>query len=549
MRIFLYLFLIINALNLKAQDSIIMPNSLARDSISYAGFPVTVYDKNLFFIKNSLGPLSAQERARLATEKIIELEKDLATKPDSISLDTSGESANIIYKSLILVSITEADAKVNQSTVNYLANNYRKAIVEIIKKYRNENNMVEIAKRVGLGLVIIFVLILIIFYINRYVNRFKEWLSNKLSNKIDGIKISNYELLSQEKQLLLLRQGINIGKYFIIILSIYLTLPIIFRLFPWTKTWSDVLIDFILNPLKSIFSSIVNFIPNLISIIVIVIFFRYIIRILGYLAGEVEAGKLKLKGFYPDWALPTFKIIKFILYAFMVVVIWPKIPGSSSDIFKGVSVFLGLLVSFGSSSAIGNMVAGLVITYMRPFVLQDRVKIGDVTGDVVEKSLLVTRLRTIKNEIVTIPNSTILSGNTINYTIMAKKEGFILHTTITIGYDEPWRKIHDLMINAALATEGVDVKRKPFVLQTSLEDWYVAYQINAYTKQPEKSALIYSNLHANIQDKFNEAGVEIMSAHYQTLRDGNKTTIPSDYLPDGYETPGFNVNVTEKKKK
>jgi small-conductance mechanosensitive channel len=233
----------------------------------------------------------------------------------------------------------------------------------------------------------------------------------------------------------------------------------------------------------------------------------------------------------------------------MVVVIWPKIPGSSSDIFKGVSVFLGLLVSFGSSSAIGNMVAGLVITYMRPFVLQDRVKIGDVTGDVVEKSLLVTRLRTIKNEIVTIPNSTILSGNTINYTIMAKKEGFILHTTITIGYDEPWRKIHDLMINAALATEGVDVKRKPFVLQTSLEDWYVAYQINAYTKQPEKSALIYSNLHANIQDKFNEAGVEIMSAHYQTLRDGNKTTIPSDYLPDGYETPGFNVNVTEKKKK
>jgi small-conductance mechanosensitive channel len=549
MRIFLSLFLIINALNLKAQDSIIMPDSLARDSISYAGFPVTVYDKNLFFIKNSLGPLSAQERARLATEKIIELEKDLATKPDSISLDTSGGSANIIYKSLILVSITEADAKVNQSTVNYLAKNYRKAIVEIIKKYRNENNMVEIAKRVGLGLVIIFVLILIIFYINRYVNRFKEWLSNKLSNKIDGIKISNYELLSQEKQLLLLRQGINIGKYFIIILSIYLTLPIIFRLFPWTKTWSDVLIDFILDPLKSIFSSIVNFIPNLISIIVIVIFFRYIIRILGYLAGEVAAGKLKLKGFYPDWAQPTFKIIKFILYAFMVVVIWPKIPGSNSDVFKGVSVFLGLLVSFGSSSAIGNMVAGLVITYMRPFVLNDRVKIGDVTGDVVEKSLLVTRLRTIKNEIVTIPNSAILSGNTINYTIMAKKEGSILYTTITIGYDEPWRKIHDLLINAALATEGVDAKRKPFVLQTSLEDWYVSYQINAYTKQPEKSALIYSNLHANIQDKFNEAGVEIMSAHYQTLRDGNKTTIPSDYLDKDYETQGFIVDAKEQKKK
>ncbi|MBK0382332.1 mechanosensitive ion channel [Pedobacter sp. SD-b] len=547
MRIFLFFFLIINALNLKAQDKISVPDSLDRDSISYAGFPVTVYDKNLFYIKNSIGPLSAKERARLATEKIVELEKDLATKTDSIILDTTGGNANIIYKNIILVAITQADAKANQSTVNQLATNYQKAIVDIINKYRNENNIVEIAKRVGFGLLIILLLVLIIFYLNRYINRFKEWLSYKLNNKIDGIKIRNYELLSQDSQMIFIRRAINVGKYFIIILTIYLTLPIIFQLFPWTKTWSDALINFILIPLKSIVSSIIDFIPNLISIIIIVMFFRYIVKGLGYLAGEVAAGKLKLNGFYPDWAQPTFKIIKFVLYAFMVVVIWPKIPGSDSDIFKGVSVFLGLLVSFGSSSAIGNMVAGLVITYMRPFVLKDRVKIGDVTGDVVEKSLLVTRLRTIKNEIVTIPNSAILSGNTINYTVMAKKEGSILHTTITIGYDEPWRKIHDLLISAALASEGIDTKRKPFVLQTSLEDWYVAYQINAYTKQPERSALIYSNLHANIQDKFNEAGVEIMSSHYQTLRDGNKTTIPSDYLPDDYEVPSFVIEKDDKK--
>ncbi len=549
MRIILYFFLIIGALNLKAQNKIVVPDSLNRDSISYAGFPVTVYNKNLFYIKNSLGPLTAQERARLATEKIEVLEKDLATKTDSILLDTTGGNANIIYNNIILVSITEADAKANQSTINQLANNYQKAIVKIISKYRNENNIVEIAKRVGFGLLIILLLVLIIFYLNKYINRFKEWLSNNFINKIDGIKIRNYELLSKESQLIFLRRTVNVIKYFVIIIIIYLTLPIIFRLFPWTKAWSDALINFILEPLKSILSSIINFIPNLISIIVIVMFFRYIIKGLGYLAGEIAIGKLKLNGFYPDWASPTFKIVKFILYAFMVVVIWPKIPGSDSDIFKGVSVFLGLLVSFGSSSAIGNMVAGLVITYMRPFILQDRVKIGDVTGDVIEKSLLVTRLRTIKNEIVTIPNSAILSGNTINYSVMAKKEGCILHTTVTIGYDEPWRKIHDLMVSAALATEGVNTKRKPFVLQTSLDDWYVSYQINAYTKLPEKSAVIYSNLHANIQDKFNEAGVEIMSAHYQTLRDGNKTTIPSDYLDNNYVSPAFNIDVNEKKKK
>lgn len=547
MRYLLFLVLSFSLLSSKAQDKIIVPDSISRDSISDAGFPVTIYDKNLFYIKNSLGPLSAEERARLATQKITELEKDLATKPDSVSIDTSGGNANIIYRNLILVSITPKDATSNQSTVNQLAINYRKAIIDIIKKYRNENNIVEITKRVGLGLLIILVLVLIIFYLNRYVNRFKEWASEKLNSKLDGIKIKRYELISKDNQLLVIRRAVNVLKYVIIALSIYITLPLIFRLFPWTKSWSDALINFILNPLRNILNSIIDFIPNLISIIVIIGFFKYAIKGIGFLADEIDAGKLKIQGFYPDWAKPTFKIIKFVLYAFMVVVIWPKIPGSDSDIFKGVSVFLGLLVSFGSSSAIGNMVAGLVITYMRPFVLKDRVKIGEVTGDVVEKSLLVTRIRTIKNEIITIPNSAILSGNTVNYTVLAKKEGYILHTTITIGYDAPWRQIHELMIAAANATEGIDTKfRKPFVLQTSLDDWYVSYQINAYTKQPEKAAVIYSHLHANIQDKFNEAGVEIMSPHYQTIRDGNQTTIPSDYLPDDYQIPGFNVKSEKK---
>ena len=407
------------------------------------------YNETLFYIKNNLGPLSAEDRAKMASEKIVVLEKDLLTKTDSITIDTSGGFANIIYKNIILVSVSPQDAKANQTTDYELALNYKKSIVQIINKYRDENNIVEISKKVGFGLLIILILVLIIFYLNRYFNRFKEWLSEKIAERLSGLQIRNYEVLSKDSQLLFLRRAINVGKYLLIILCVYIALPIIFRLFPWTKDWSDALIDFVLDPLRSIFNAIIDFIPNLISIIIIVMFFKYVIKGIGFLANEIEVGKLKLRGFYPDWAKPTFKIIKLILYAFMVVVIWPKIPGSDSDIFKGVSVFLGLLISFGSSSAIGNMVAGLVITYMRPFVLKDRVKIGDVTGDVVEKSLLVTRIKTIKNEIVTIPNSAILSGNTTNYTVMAKKEGYIVNTTITIGYDAPWRQIHELLISAA----------------------------------------------------------------------------------------------------
>jgi small-conductance mechanosensitive channel len=191
-------------------------------------------------------------------------------------------------------------------------------------------------------------------------------------------------------------------------------------------------------------------------------------------------------------------------------------------------------------------VAGMVITYMRPFKIGDRVKIGEVTGDVIEKNLLVTRIRTIKNEDITVPNSSVLSGHSVNYSSSSQNLGLILHTTVTIGYDVPWKKVHELLISAAKASKEISNKKEPFVLQTSLDDFYVAYQINAYTENPNLMAETYSSLHQNIQDKFNEAGVEILSPHYRGLRDGNATTIPADYLPPDYIPPSFNIKKNDK---
>ena len=195
------------------------------------------------------------------------------------------------------------------------------------------------------------------------------------------------------------------------------------------------------------------------------------------------------------------------------------------------------------------MVAGLVITYMRPFKIGDRIKIGDITGDVIEKNMLVTRVRTIKNEEITIPNSSVLSGNTINYSSISKTEGLIIHTTVTIGYDIPWKDMHQALIDAALKTDMILKQPKPFVLQTSLDDFYVSYQINAYTKEPASQAQIYSELHKNIQDVCNERGLEILSPHYRSERDGNMTTIPADYLPEDYKAPEFNVKLNTGNKK
>ncbi len=185
---------------------------------------------------------------------------------------------------------------------------------------------------------------------------------------------------------------------------------------------------------------------------------------------------------------------------------------------------------------------------MRAFQLGDRVKIGDTLGDIVEKTLLVTRVRTRHNEIITIPNSTIMNSNTINYSSEARNSGLIMKTTVTIGYDVPWRKVHEMLLEAAKRTNFVLDDPKPFVLQTSLDDFYVSYELNIFTREANAQAMVYSDLHQNIQDTFNEHGVEIMSPHYRAARDGNLTTIPADYLPSDYVVPSFSVEFKSKTK-
>ncbi len=195
----------------------------------------------------------------------------------------------------------------------------------------------------------------------------------------------------------------------------------------------------------------------------------------------------------------------------------------------------------------GNIVAGIVLTYTRAFLIGDRVQIANTIGDVIDKGLLVTRIRTIKNVEVAIPNSMVLSSHILNYSLQSQERGLILHTTVTIGYDTPWRLMHETLIKAAIATSDILQEPLPFVLQTSLDDFYVCYELNAYTNQPQEMAGIYSELHQNIQDECNEAGIEIMSPHYGALRDGNSSTIPSDHLPKEYQAPSFQVDFRNGK--
>ena len=494
------------------------------------GVPVIAEGDTLFYLFTKRGGYAPQQRAQMTGAAIEEIGKRFNLRPDSVSIDHSDIVSDLMYGNKVLLSLTDQDALWEGVSRDSLAKERRQNVITKLHEMKAEHSVWRMAKRI-----LYFLLVIVGQYL---LFRLTNWLFRKLKvrilrlkdTKIKPVSIQGYELLDAQKQANLLVFLAGIGRYILMGIQLVITVPLIFIIFPQTEGLAYRLLGYIWNPIRNIFVDIIDYIPNLFTIVVIWYAVKYLVRMVLYLAREIEAGRLKFNGFYPDWAMPTFHIVRFLLYAFMIAMIYPYLPGSKSGVFQGISVFVGLIVSLGSSTVIGNIIAGLVITYMRPFKMGDRIKLNDTSGDIIEKTPLVTRIRTPKNEVVTVPNSFIMSSHTVNYSTSAREYGLIIHSEVSIGYDVPWRQVNQILIDAALNTPGVVDDPRPFVLETSLSDWYPVYQINAYIKEAHKMAQIYSDLHQTIQDKFNEAGIEIMSPHYMAVRDGNETTIPKDDL-------------------
>ncbi|MGL4412473.1 MAG: mechanosensitive ion channel domain-containing protein [Bacteroidales bacterium] len=516
--------------SLRAADSVKraeLVKSIAERKKGVEGVPVVLVNDTICKIYTNIAQFSAEERAAGSSAKILHLAKRYNFKRDSLMLVPSEGGTMIMHGSTILLNVTESDAIWMEKDRMELANIYKDRLLDAIAQYQSETTIMNRVKQVGLALLVIIIQIFLIWGVNRL---FKTYVDKRIIEKegvlFKGFKIKDYQLLDSHKEIEVVLFFSKVLRYGINLLQLYITLPILFSIFPATEHWAEMLFLWILTPVSKIFNGFIDYIPNILTILVIYLVTRYVVKFFGYIMGEIESGKLEVGGFYSDWSRATFNIIRFLLYAFMMVMIFPYLPGSDSEIFKGASVFIGIVFSLGSSSVVSNIVAGMVITYMRPFKLGDRIKVGDLIGDVVEKTPVVTRLRTPKNEVVTVPNSTLISSNVVNYSSETLHDGLILSTTVTIGYDAPWRQVHELLISAAERTPLIIKEPKPYVLQTSLDDFYVSYQLCAYTSDAQKMARTYSALHANIQDSFNEAGVEIMSPHYRAERDGNAITIP-----------------------
>lgn len=510
-------------INAQADDSL----KLDKKSVNLSESPAFVFfhGDTLFTIYASLGPYKPADRAKSISNRLEKLADQIIFVRDSFNITEEDNFSIVSYKDFMILSLSDADVAPLNQPRQQVAEMYTQIIKTAFVKRIEDKSFSEWLISIGLTILTLGGLFLIIFLINRIF----RWINKKLIDYEKGLKRkrkSLFRYLAPKGPEYFFIFVSNILKFALIVLVLFFYLPLLFSFLPWTKGIVEQFYTYVSDPVMFIVNGLINFLPDLFFIILIFIVARYIVRIITYVSGEIEQGKLKLKGFHKDWAKPTLNIVKIIVYAFALVFMFPHLPGSDSKAFQGVSIFLGVLFSLGSTSAISNIVAGIVITYMRPFMIGDRVKIGETIGDVVEKTLLVTKIRTTKNEDVTIPNATIINAHLWNYTKNASDLGIILHPTVTIGYDVPSEIVIDLLLKAAKNTKNLTRDFKPFVLQKSLNDFYVEYELNVYTKQPSKMPFFYSELNQSIQREFNNAGVEILSPHYNAIRDGNASTIP-----------------------
>ena len=490
------------------------------------GVPVVVEGDTLFKIYAARGGHSAADRADNASEMIMKIGHDGRLRRDSVYLLDNDTYIDIMYSDKVIMSVTEQDALWHATDKQKLAHIYMSIISDKIELLKAENSFWKIVKRLALFVLVICIQYLLVRLINYLFRRLRRQVIRLKVTRLRPLVVRDYELLDTRHLCRILLIVCNFLRYVVLLLLFIFTVPILFSIFPQTEKLALEIFYYIVDPIKMVLKGIIEYIPNLFIIAIIWYCIRYLVKGLKYISHEISTEKLKISGFYPDWAEPTFNIIRFLLYAFMIALIYPYLPGSESGVFQGISVFVGLIVSLGSSSVISNFIAGFVITYMRPFKTGDFIKVNDTVGNVVEKSPFVTRIRTIKNEMVTIPNSFITTSNTVNYSASARHHGLIIHTVLTMGYDVPWRRVHQLLIDSALKTKGVLEHPAPFVLELELNDNYMCYQINAYIKEADEMPVIMSDLLQNIQDLFNEAGIELFAPHHFTTRSRCEVTGP-----------------------
>lgn len=497
----------------------------AEDFIPSKGSAVVTFNNQPLFVLHPVhNQYSAEERARIITDRIQQIADNEAVSSSlQIQISETHESSRLFLDGKLVMFIFDQEATAENMPRPALADKRAKIIERAIRQYHLDMQPQNVMYRFGLSF-LASVVCFLLWRVNNWIALRMELILNQRREK--AFPVLKFILLSEQVAGYFLNKISLFLLWFVRLILLYGYSFTILSIFPRTREYADLVLSYLWQPLGNVTELVIEVLPNLATIFIILVLFWYILGFIRLIAREIESGNIVLGGFHHEWASPTYALIRLLVIVLAFIAIFPYIPGSNSPVFQGMSVFLGLLFSVASSSALSNIVAGYVLIYTRAFKEGDVIKSGEYSGIVVHQALLATSVRTFKNEIVTVPNSLLLSGSIVNYSHNLAENRLTLHTTITIGYDVPWRTVHELLKEAALHTEGILVNPPPFVLQTALNDFHISYQLNAFTSSPEQMPRQYSALHQNIQDYFRDNNIEIMSPHYTAFRNGNQTTIP-----------------------
>ncbi len=488
-------------------------SNAAIQEAEFATAPVTL-DGSVLFRVRGVSAYPAEKRAAAIKARIEDIARDSSFQTGALQVVESEETSQIVAGDTIIMRVMDSDAHIEEVRRQVLAKAIAQRIREAIEDYRHTRSPNVLLKDGLYALAATFVLALTLVLVTWAARWLDALMERRWHRHIHSLGIQSYQIVRAEHLWAALRGTLRAGRWLAFLTVVLAYLHFVLALFPWTRELAERLLVIVLGPLASITRGIVADIPDLAFLAILFIVVRYGLKLTRFFFDGVAREAVTISGFQPQWAWPTYKILRIAIIAFALVVAYPYIPGSESAAFKGVSLFLGVVFSLGSSSVIANTIAGYALIYRRAFQLGDRVKINDMIGDVVEMRLQVTHLRSLKNEEVIVPNSLILNSQVINYSSLARKQGLILHTTVGIGYEVPWRQVEAILLMAAERTPGLLKEPQPFILQKSLGDFSVNYELNVYCDDARAMMKLYTELHRNILDQFNEYGVQIMTPAY-----------------------------------
>lgn len=476
--------------------------------------PLVIDGEKLFSLRGASAYPAARRVAEIQS-RIVYVARDKSFDINDLKIVEEETYSSINAGDVRVMAVLDEDAEMEGLRRALVAQVYRDAIANAITRYRQGRSTSYLLEKSLYAAGATLVLILLLWAARHLFRWLDGWAERHIRKGVDVLADKSHQLVRAGAVWTFIAGLLRLLCNAVYLILAYVYLNTVLGLFPWTRPVSLVLFRLILDPLKSLWQGFVAALPDLAFLVVLWFVVRYLLQIMRAFFTGVGQGRIRLQNFDADWAEPTFKILRVVMIAFALVIAYPYIPGSSSDAFKGVSVFVGVLLSLGSSSLIANVIAGLSMTYRGAFKVGEIIKVGEVVGKVEDVKLMITRVRTPKNELIVLPNSNILGTEVVNYSQLARQEGVVLHSTVGIGYDTPWRQVEAILLDAAARTDGLKSNPPPFVLQTSLGDFAVNYQINAYCSDAGRMPALYSALHANIQDVFNEHGVQIMSPAYE----------------------------------